>query len=113
MSQCLNHPCTLLILLSSLQVKKDATTIISKVQKATDLLLPMDSSNVSLEEAVPSFSACFEFKNPGSPPMNFTLEMSSSAAAPTIYEKVQELWTRADRRDNGILLEAFMARLDG
>lgn len=45
--------------------------------------------------------------------MNLTLELSSSPAAPTIYEKVQELWTRMDRRDNAVPLEAFMARLDG
>lgn len=45
--------------------------------------------------------------------MNFTLELSSSPAAPTIYETVQELWTRTDRRDYAVPLEAFMARLDG
>ena len=96
----------------SLQIKKDATTIIAKVQNATDLFLPMDSSNTSLEEVVPSFSACFEFKNPDSPSMNFLLEMRSSLAAPTFYEKIQELWTRTDRRDNAVPLEVFMARLD-
>lgn len=72
----------------------------------------MDSTNPSLEEVVPSFSACFDFENPESPPMTFTLELSSSHAAPTIYEKVQELWTRTDRRDNAVPLEAFMAKLD-
>lgn len=97
---------------TSLQIKKDATTIMAKVKKATDLLLPMDSYSTSLEDVLPSFSATFEFKNPDSPPLNFTLEMSSSPAAPTVYEKVQELWTRADRRDNAVPLEIFMARLD-
>lgn len=101
------------VMIRDLQIQKDATTIIAKVQKATDLFLPMDSSGISLEEVVPSFSACFDFKNPDSPPMTFTLELSSSYAAPTIYEKVQELWTRTDRRDNAVPLEAFMARLDG
>lgn len=96
----------------SLQIRKDATTIIAKIHNATNLFLPMDSSNTSLEEVVPSFSACFEFKDPDSPPLNFMLEMSSSPAAPTIYERVQELWTRANRRENAVPLEIFMARLD-
>lgn len=104
--------CTLLMSTSSLQIKKDATTIIAKVQKATHLFLPMDSSNTSLEAVVPSFSACFEFKNLDTPPMNFLLEMRSSPAAPTVYEEVQALWTRTDRRDNAVPLEIFMARLD-
>lgn len=97
---------------SSLRIEKDATTIIAKVQKATHLFLPMDSSNTSIEEVVPSFSACFEFKNPDTPPMSFLLEMRSSPAAPTVYEEVQALWTRTDRRDNAVPLEIFMARLD-
>lgn len=45
--------------------------------------------------------------------MNLTLELSSSPAAPSIYEKIQQLWTRTDRRDNAVPLEVFMARLDG
>lgn len=44
--------------------------------------------------------------------MNFLLEMRSSPAAPTVYEEVQALWTRTDRRDNAVPLEIFMARLD-
>ncbi len=98
--------------LPSLRIQKDAATIIAKVQKATDLFLPMNSSDTSLEAVVPSFSACFEFRNLDSP-MRFMLEMSSSSAASTIYEKIQELWTRMDRRDNAVPLEAIMARLDG
>ena len=98
--------------MSSLQLKKDATTITTTIQNATELFLPIDSSNTSLEEVEPSFSACFEFKNPDSQSLNFTLEMRSSAAAPTIYEKVQELWTRTDRRDNAVPLEIFTARFD-
>ncbi|CAD6569863.1 MAG: hypothetical protein ASARMPREDX12_003112 [Alectoria sarmentosa] len=101
------------VMIRDLQIKKDATTILAKVQNATDLFLPVDSSIISLNEVVPSFSACFEFGNSDSPPMNLTLELSSSPAAPTIYEKVQELWTRMDRRDNAVPLEAFTARLDG
>ena len=97
----------------SLQIQKDATTIIAKFQQADNLFLPIDSFSTSLVETVPSFSACFEFKNPDSIPMNFTLELSSSPAAPTIYEKVQELWTRTDRRDNAVPLELFQARIDG
>ena len=98
--------------MSSLQLKKDATTITTAIQNATELFLPIDSSNTSLEEVEPSFSACFELKNPDSKSFNFMLEMRSSAAAPTIYEKVQELWTRTDRRDNAVPLEIFTARFD-
>lgn len=96
---------------SSLQIQKDATTIINKVQNATDLFIPTENTSTSLEEVVPSFSACFEFKNPDSPPLNFMVEMESSAAAPTMYEKIQEVWTRTDRRDNAVPLEIFMARV--
>lgn len=95
-----------------LQVKKDATTIMAKVRKASDLFLPMDSSTTSLEEIVPSFSACFEFRNPNSPPTNLVLEWSSSPVTPTIYERFLETWTRMDHRDNAVPLEVFMARLD-
>ena len=98
--------------MSSMQLKKDATTITTAVQNATQLFLPIDSSNTSLEEVEPSFSASFQFENPDSKPLNFTLEMRSNAAAPTIHEKVQELWTRTDRRDNAVPLEMFTARLD-
>ena len=98
--------------MSSLQLKKDATTITTTVQNATELFLPIDSSNTSLEEVEPSFSACFQFENPDSQSFNFTLEMRSSAAAPTIYEKVQELWTRTDRPDNAVPLEIFTARFE-
>ena len=72
----------------------------------------MDSSIASLEEVVPSFSAAFEFQNPDSPQMDFMVELSSSPSAPTIYEKVLELWKRTDRRYNTVPLEVFMARLD-
>ncbi len=72
----------------------------------------MDVSNTALEEVVPSFSACFDFENLDRPPMKFMLELTSSPAAPTIYEKVQDLWTRSDRRDNAVPLEVFMARLE-
>ena len=106
------HLWALLTAVPSLHIQKDATTIISKVQTATDLFIPMDNFSTSLEEVVPSFSACFEFSSPDSPPMNFTLELSSSPAASTIYEKVQELWTRTDRRDNAVPLEAFVVGLD-
>ena len=98
--------------MSSLQIKKDATTITTRVQNATELFLPIDSSNTSLEEVEPSFSACFEFKYPNSQPQSFTLEMRSSPAAPTVYEKVQELWTWTARRDNTMPLEIFTARFD-
>ena len=99
--------------ISSLQIKKDATTIITRIQGASDILVPLDNSITSLEEVVPSFSASFTFENPDGPPMNFVLEMISSSALCTVYEKAQELWTRMDRRDNAVPLEAFMARLDG
>ena len=85
----------------------------AKVHKATDLFLPLTSGKISLEGNVPSFSAHFEFRNPNGPPMSFTLELKSSAAAPTMYETVEELWTRTDRRDFAVPLEAFMARVDG
>lgn len=98
--------------MSSLQLKKDATTITTTVQNATELFLPIDSSITSLEEVEPSFTAFFEFDNQESQPLNFTLEMRSSAAAPTIYEKVQELWTRTGRRNNAVALEIFTARFD-
>ena len=98
--------------MSSLQLKKDATIIVTMVQNATELLLPIDSSITSLEEVEPSFSASFEFGNQDSHPLNFTLEMRNSAAAPTIYEKVQELWTKTGRRDNAVPLEIFTARFD-
>ena len=104
--------CALLISIPSLQIKKDAATIIAKVQKATNRFLPIDSSITSLEDITPSFSACFEFRHPNSPPMSLTSEWSSSPYAPTIYTKVKEVWTRTDRRDNAVPLEAFMVRLD-
>ena len=85
----------------------------AKVHKATDLFLPLTSGNISLEGIVPSFSAYFEFQNPNGPPTSFTLESKSSPAAPTIYETVQELWARTDRRDFAVPLEVFMARVDG
>ena len=85
----------------------------AKVHKATDLFLPLSSGKISLEGTVPSFSAYFEFQNPNGPPMSFTLELKSSSAAPTIYETVQELWSRTDRRDFAVPLEVCMARIDG
>ena len=102
----------LLISRYSLQIKKDATTIVAKIQAATDLFLPMNSSSTSLEEVTPSFSACFTFEEPDKRSTDFILELSSSPAAPTIYEKVQELWIRTGRRDNAVPLEVLMARLD-
>ena len=85
----------------------------AKVHKATNLLLPLTSGKNSPEGTVPSFTAKFEFQNPKGPPMSFTLELKSSPATPTIYETVQELWARTDRRDFAVPLEVFMARVDG
>ena len=85
----------------------------AKVHKATDLFLPLASGNISLEGIVPSFSAYFEFQNSNGPPTSFTLELKSSSAAPTMYEPVQELWARTDRRDFAVPLEVFMARVEG
>ena len=102
----------LLISRHSLQIRKDATTIIAEIQEATDLFLPMNSSSTSLDEVTPSFSACFTFEEPDKRSIDYILELSSSPAAPTIYEKVQELWIRTGRRDNAVPLEVLMARLD-
>lgn len=96
----------------SLRIKKDAATIIAKFQKATDLFLPIDTLTTSLEDITPSITACFEFRNPDSPPMSLTSEWCSSPFAPTVYTKVKEVWTKTDRRDNAVPLEAFMVRLD-
>ena len=84
----------------------------AKVHKATDLFLPLTSGKISLEGIAPSFSAYFEFQSPNGPPLSFTIELKSSSAAPTMYETVQELWARTDRRDFAIPLEVFMARVD-
>ena len=103
----------LLISSLSLQIRKDAATIIARVQEATDLFLPMSNSSTSLKEVTPSLSACFTFEEPDKRATDYILEMSSSPAAPTIYEKAQELWIRTGRRDNAVPLEVIMARLDG
>lgn len=105
--------CGALTWVHSLQFKKDATTIMSAIHKATDLLQPVDSSTVSLQDVAPSFSACFDFDYSESPSLNFVVEMVSSAADPTIYDRAYAVWTRKDRRDNAVPLEAFTARVDG
>ena len=96
----------------SLQINKDAATVMSKIYEAKNLFLPVSNSIDKLIEVAPSFAARFTFQEPNKPTMLLDIEMNT-ASLDDIYERMQALWTRADRRDNTTLLDVFMAQLEG
>lgn len=84
----------------------------SKIYEAKNLFLPVSNSIDKLIEVAPSFAARFTFQELNKPTMLLDIEMNTTSLD-NIYERMQALWTRADRRDNITLLDVFMAQLDG
>lgn len=100
-------------LLFSLQIKKDATFIISKIHAANNLFQPIDNFTNSLAEVSPCFSAYLERQEYEKPPVKLEVEMACNTTDANLYEKAYARWSRAGRGDNVTPLEVFMARLDG
>ena len=100
-------------MLRDLQVKKDAATIMSKVHDANGLFEPLDHSTFELEDVVPSFSACFTFRESDGPTYQLDVGYDPDPFEDRMHNKTHSVWTKPDRRDNSTVLGVYKIQIDG
>ncbi len=95
-----------------MQIKKDASTIMSFIYKATDMIVPADNSTFTLEEVAPTISARFVVHRFKKPSVKLEVETNLSSMDGW-YDKGASVWTRYDGKDTTTPLETLNARIDG
>ena len=97
----------------SLRINRPAPEVLSEIYSLTTILKPLDSVSGSLEEAVQTYSARFEFNRFEKIPVQIEVEMHNSTEQNGLFEKTNIAWTRLDRRDHIAPVDITTIRLEG
>lgn len=97
----------------SLRITRPATEVLSEIYSLTTILQPLDSMSDSLEEAVQTYSARFEFNRFEKIPVQLEVEMHTSTEQSGLFQKTNAAWTRLDRRDHIAPVDITTIRLEG